>query len=276
MNMVVFNIAALVALIPMALLGFLCKPGADTDVRDLGFWTVVLVGIAGTYAWVWSIFGLGWQTGLAPTLWVTIAGALSFFAMISMASATCARLLPLFGSYLICLGVLATIWGLTGHELSRGLSPATPAVPAAWLNLHIGISVATYALVTLAATAAFAVYMQERALKARKPTFLTAVLPSAADGERLQRRLLWISAMVLGLGLVTGMVTEYMENGVVLVFNHKILFSVLAFAVIVGLLLVSRIMGLAGQRAARYLLLAYLFLTLGYPGVKLVSDIILG
>jgi ABC-type uncharacterized transport system permease subunit len=71
------------------------------------------------------------------------------------------------------------------------------------------------------------------------------------------------------------MVIEFLDRGVILIFNHKILLSILSFAVIAGMLIVHRASGMAGRRAARYLLLAYLLLTLGYPGVKLVTDVIL-
>ena len=109
----------------------------------------------------------------------------------------------------------------------------------------------------------------------RRPVKLTALLPSVSEGETLQVRLLTASAVVLGMGLATGMVIEVLDHGVILEFSHKILLSLLSFALIVALLIVHRVTGLAGRRAARYLLVAYLLLTLGYPGVKFVTDVII-
>jgi ABC-type uncharacterized transport system permease subunit len=58
--------------------------------------------------------------------------------------------------------------------------------------------------------------------------------------------------------------------------DHKTVLSFAAFLAIAGLLWVHHRGGISGRRAARYVLFAYLLLTLAYPGVKFVSDVILG
>jgi ABC-type uncharacterized transport system permease subunit len=104
---------------------------------------------------------------------------------------------------------------------------------------------------------------------------LAALLPSVADAERLQIQLLGISGIVLGLGLLTGAATQYVENGDLMEFNHKTVLALAAFVVIVLLLAVHHRTGVRGRRATRFVLLAYLLLTLAYPGVKFVTDVIL-
>jgi ABC-type uncharacterized transport system permease subunit len=85
-----------------------------------------------------------------------------------------------------------------------------------------------------------------------------------------------VAELVLGAGIVTGMALQYFESGRLLAFDHKTVLSLLAFAVI-GLLLILRLKsGLRGRRAARLALAAYLLLTLAYPGVKLVTDVLIG
>lgn len=269
MSPLLLNLAALTALLPSALLLTCRSPAPEQDVRDLVFWVVLAAAAAGALAWTWVLFAAAWQTGIAASLWVTISLSLVFFALISAVSSGFARLLVVYGPYTVVLAVIATIWAQApGRRV-----PESETGP--WLNLHIGISVTTYALMTLAAMAAMAVFLQERALKARRPTRLTAILPSVSESEALQLRLLVASAVVLGLGILTGMVIEFLYRGVVLVMNHKILLSLLSFGVIAGMLIVHRTSGMTGRRAARYLLLAYLLLTLGYPGVKLVTDVFL-
>ena len=60
-----------------------------------------------------------------------------------------------------------------------------------------------------------------------------------------------------------------------MVINHKTVLSLVAF-VVIGILLVAHFRtGIRGRRASRLVLLAYLLLTLGYPGVKFVTDILL-
>jgi ABC-type uncharacterized transport system permease subunit len=173
--------------------------------------------------------------------------------------------------YLLLLGLAATAVG-TGRQI-----PTSAVGPAAgWLDLHIVVSVLTYALVTLAAVAGLAVLLQERALKRREPTELTHLLPSVADSERLEVKLMAIAELILGLGLLTGMATEYMESGRLLAFDHKTVFAIAAFLAIGLLLWLRRSTGLRGRRAARLALAAWLLLTLAYIGVKVVQQVIIG
>jgi len=100
------------------------------------------------------------------------------------------------------------------------------------------------------------------------------MLPPMADSEQLQGRLLIASEIVLGLGLATGMSVLYFEQGILFRFDHKTVLSVATFVVIGGLLIAHAATGVRGRRAARLVLLAFLLLTLGYPGVKFVTDIL--
>ncbi len=51
---------------------------------------------------------------------------------------------------------------------------------------------------------------------------------------------------------------------------------VAAFLVLAALLIGHFRAGVRGRQAARYVLVGYLLLTLGYPGVKFVTEILLG
>jgi ABC-type uncharacterized transport system permease subunit len=112
-------------------------------------------------------------------------------------------------------------------------------------------------------------------VKRKAPTALTHKLPSISDASALQVRLLAAAAVVLAVGILTGVAEEYVTHGQLLVFNHKILLTFLALAVVIVLLVLHQRTGLRGQRAARLILLAYLLLTLAYPGVKFVTDVLL-
>jgi ABC-type uncharacterized transport system permease subunit len=133
----------------------------------------------------------------------------------------------------------------------------------------------TYALLTLAAVAGFGVLVQERALKHRRPNALSRLLPSVADGDRLQWRLLVGSMVVLALGVATGMATEHFDRGVLLRLDHKTLLSLLTLVLVIGLLAAHQRSGLRGRRAARLVLLAYVLLSLAYLGVKFVTDVLM-
>ena len=258
-----FSLSTLAALIPLTLHG-LGRDGA----RDGLYWTLMAVAVAGPLAWaVVQVSGV-WQTGLSTTLWVTVAASMALFALIAAVTRQAWRLTSLMAPYMLGLSVLATVWQ---HAPRKPLS-----IPLdAWLEAHIAVSVLTYGLVTIAAVAALAATLQDRALKSKKPTRLTARLPSVADCEFLLVRLLVIGEGVLALGLSTGMASRYLESGKLITFDHKTILTMTAFLVIGALLFAHYRSGVRGRRTARIVLLAYLLMTLGYPGVKFVTDVLM-
>ena len=263
-NALIANLAALFALIPAAIAAFRPQPA-----RDAAFWWLSAAALAGPLAWSVMHISGGWPTGLSAALWITISASMALYLVLSRWMESVWRLAPLLLPYLCLVGIVATIWGQ---------APGRPLVMAAlpaWIEAHIAFSVLTYALLTLAAVAGAAAYLRERALKTKQPTRLTAGLPAIADAERMQVRLLTVTEIVLGLGLVTGAAVQFLETGGMLVFNHKTLLSIGAFLVIGALLIAHFRTGVRGRRISRMVLLAYLLVTLGYPGVKLVTDVLL-
>ena len=145
----------------------------------------------------------------------------------------------------------------------------------AWLGTHILVSVATYGLITLAAVAALAASIQSRALKLKKRTTLAKLLPSVTSSEKLVFRLLYAGEVILAAGLITGMASQYLNTGNLLIFDHKTIFAITVFLVIGILLILNHHLGTRGRTSTHLVLLAYLLLTLGYLGVKLVTEVIL-
>lgn len=264
-NTTVLSLAAVLSMVPAAVLA-IWGPFA----RDLRFWTLAGAAALGATAWAVVQARAGWETGFGEAIWVTVAGALVVFLALAAVVRHAWRLSPILLPYLVLLAVLAAIWG---HAPAQSL---IGQAPPAWIVLHIAASVLTYILLTLAAIAGVAVLIQEWALRHRRRGGLTERLPSVADAERLELGLLLAAETVLGLGILTGMGTQYFTRGTVLVFDHKTVLTIVAFVVIGGLLAAHYRVGLRGRRAARLVLLGYLLVTLGYPGVKFVSDVLLG
>ena len=192
---IILSLAALVALIPAAVLPL----RREASGPDPLFWAAVAVAVAGPGAYSVVLLGGGWPTGLAAALWVSVAVSMVLFAVLAAVSREAWRLRPLLLPYLILLGLIAVVWGRVPAQA------VLTAAPDAWLGLHIAASVATYGLCTLAAVAAAAAFLQERALKGKRPTALSRVLPSISDASRLQVRLLAVAEAVLALGIATGM-----------------------------------------------------------------------
>lgn len=259
-----FGLSALAAMLPATVLGLRQEPASRTV-----FWAVIAVAAAGPAAYAAAQLGRGSLPSLSTALWLSVAASLVLFVLIAALTPAARRLTPLLLPYLLLMGAGALV---AGAAPQHGLSSA---VPAAWLDVHVAVSLATYGLLTLSAVAGCAVLIQERALRRRQPTALSRALPSVADGEMLQVRLLVAAEIVLGFGMLTGSATQYLASGTLLSFDHKTLLSLLAFATIAALLVVHYRTGLRGRRAARVVLVSYLLLTLAYPGVKFVSDVLI-
>jgi len=263
-TMTLLSVSALIALLPPAFLPF--RGGGQ---RNSLFWLLLGVALAGPLLWVVLAFGAGWLTGLAPALWLTVTTILAFYGLIVLVSREGFRLSALLFPYLIVLGLIATA------SLGQSGRPMEGAAPAGWVYLHIAFSLATYAVLTLAAIAGVSTFLQDRALKNKKATILTRSLPTLSAGEILELRLLGLTAGILIIGLLTGMAVQYFDTGELLVMNHKTILSLATFAIVVILLAVRYKTGLRGRKAARLVLLAYLLLTLAYPGVKFVTDVLI-
>lgn len=259
-----FGLSALASMLPAAILGL-----RHGTARGALFWVLIAVAVAGPSAFAVAQLGQGSLPSLATALWLSISASLLLYGLVALFAPAARRLTPVLLPYLLLMGAGALVaGGVRDHGLAT-------AAPAAWLDAHVAVSLATYGLLTLAAIAGVAVLLQEGALKRKQPTSLTRALPSVADGEELQVRLLVAAEAVLGAGILTGIGTEYAATGRILTFDHKTLLSYLAFAVIAALLAVHFRTGLRGRRAARLVLVAYLLLTLAYPGVKFVTDVLL-
>jgi ABC-type uncharacterized transport system permease subunit len=261
----IHSLAALLSLFPLTLA--IWRGGAA---RNGLYWVLLGVALAGPTTLVVARYGGSWNSGLSEALWVTVLGAILLFGAISALSREAWRLSSLLFPYLILLGAIGTIWD---HASESGV---TNGVPGGWILLHILVSVVTYSLLTLAAIAGLAVLLRERSMRLKRRDALSDLLPSVADSERLQVRLLVASEAVLGFDMLTGMGIQLMNTGRLLAFDHKTLLTIGGFLLIGGLLFAHFRTGLRGRKAARLFLVGYLLVTLGYPGVKFVRDVLLG
>ena len=258
-----FSLSALTALIPAAVLPF-----RESEGGLLQRW--MWLGLAAAGPTLWSIVLLAghWRADFSVALWLSISASLLCFLVVCLINQLATRLAPLLLPYLFGLGVAATVFQTTeGRAMVASLPPA-------WVIVHVVCSVATYALVTLAAVAGLSVFLSEHALKRKTFNVMTARLPAVMDAERLQVGLLIAAINVLLVGLLSGMALQIQETGEMLVADHKSILSIAAFVTIVGILIAHHRFGMRGRVAARIVLLAYLLLTLAYPGVKFVHDVL--
>ncbi len=260
------NLSALIAVLPLAVTSTRAPAG-----KTAKFWLLMVVAIVGPGLLLIIGSQDGWHTDLSTALWITVTASLVLFAAISAVTGEMWRLGALFAPYMFLLASGAVVW----TYLSSAQSTAHPEIISGWVTMHIVVSVATYALVTLAAVAGLAAALQARALKAKTQTPWIRHLPSLADCDHLVMRLLITGEAVLAIGMISGMALQYSETQTVIALNHKSILALAAFVVIGCLLAAHFKSGLRGRKAARVVLFVYLLLTLSYPGVKIVTDVIL-
>ncbi len=258
------GITAMMTLVPLCLLPW------RTEKTDWLTWFLHLVALGCCTLAMLLQLNQGWSPRLVLALWLSVVVILLLLLAVAARWRNAMALAPLLYPYLLLLVLGALL--LQGDYVEPGESSGTTA----WLVVHILFSLAAYGLVSLAAIAGLAVVVQELALKRRRPGPLSARLPPLADGERLQVSLLAWSEVLLAAAIASGMAHEVVTSGDLLRFDHKTLLALAAFVVIGLLLVLSKQRGLRGRQAARIVLLAYLLLTLAYPGVKFVSDVLAG
>ncbi len=257
-------------LVPVLLLPAGVLPFMGRFERGPRFWGAFGLAALAATAWTAAQFGHSWSTGFGPAIWLIVSACLVLFVILSLLVPEFWRLGAILGPWILVMTVLALAWSQAGAARSPGFD-----LVSEWIGLHVVLSVATYVFLTMAAIAGLAVILQERSFKRRKQGRLTPLLPSLADCERLEIRLLVTSEIILAAGIATGLAATSTTDAVVGM-NHKIVFTVAAFAVIAMLLAARQLWGTRGRRAARLVLTGYLLMTLAYPGVKFVTDVIIG
>lgn len=236
-------------------------------------WAMALIGLPAVVSILWVSLFLGghWVRSFTATLWVTVAVSSTLYAVMALRSTTLRDLVSIFHPYMFCVAVIAAAWA---HAEPHSLAGVSNNVEG-WLWIHIASAVLTYGLLTITAVVSLGGMLKERALKHKTPGLISRRLPAVLSMESVQKRLLVFAEVVLAFGLMTGMAVQYWQTGDLIIADHKSLLSICAFAVIAILLIAEHRFGIRGKRASQALLLAYLLVTLGYPGVKFVSDILI-
>lgn len=258
------NMSALLALVPVGLFSL------RSSKRTGGlFWCLLFVAACGPLLFVVVSVGTAWRSDLAMALWLAVCASLLIYLLLCWVKPIARGLSLLLVPYLFLLSLIATIAGVSPHiVLHEGL-------PGTWFSAHIAVALATYALLTLAAITGLAIFIKERALKLKQSgTGMARTLPAVADSEKLQGQLLGAAVIVLVCGLATGIALQNYLTGHVLEFDHKTVLSIVTLAILAILWLVNSQLGMRGRTVARLVLVAYLLLTLAYPGVKFVAEIL--
>ena len=175
------------------------------------------------------------------------------------------------------LGVVVLPSGLLGLLIGAALPGEAfllESLPrgAGW---HIAIAVPAYGVLSLAFAQALLLWMHEKQLRQINRRRLFPALPALETMESNLLHLIVLGFALLTVNLLTGMISTHRSHGVLLLFTHHILLSLLAWAGFGALLAGRALFGWRGQMAAQWTIAAFAVLALAYFGTRFVQDVIL-
>jgi ABC-type uncharacterized transport system permease subunit len=213
-------------------------------------------------ALLWGLFGDPPRFGFAPALSVTAWLVLTVYAIER-------QMFPQMRARwaLAALGAVALLLALVfpGTELRVGTS--------GWLPLHWALGIASYGLFAAAVVHAWLMQRAEREM--RRATEPHAGVPLLTL-ERLTFRFAGAGFVLLSATLLAGLFFSESLYGRPWKWDHKTVFSVLAWLAFALLLLGRSRFGWRGRRAVRMLYTGSLLLLLAYVGSRFVLEVVLG
>lgn len=209
----------------------------------------------------WSLLGDRPRFGFAPALSMTAWLVLTVYAVER-------QVFP----------QLPSRWALAGLGTATVLLalvfPGTPlhVSASAWLPLHWALGIASYGLFAAAVVHAWLMMRAERAMRLAADS--QAGMPLLTL-ERLTFRFVTGGFALLSATLLAGLVFGEATGGTGWRWDHKTIFSVLAWIAFALLLLGRARFGWRGRKAVRVLYVGSLLLLLAYVGSRFVLEVIL-
>ena len=201
--------------------------------------------------------------GFAPALSITFWLVLTVYAIER-------RLFPQLQAHWALAGlgsgamVLSVIFPGTSYHM----------VASPWLPMHWALGLASYGLFAAAVVHGWLMTRSERSIRLAEENDAGVPLMTL---ERLTFRFVEAGFVLLSATLLVGWLfaEQLYGPGLVWKWNHKTLFSVLAWLVFAGLLIGRARLGWRGRKAVRVLYLGSGLLLLGYAGSRFVLEVVL-
>jgi len=138
---------------------------------------------------------------------------------------------------------------------------------------HLLLSVAGYAILTLAALYACMQLLLDRALRNKSIGFFVQAMPSLMDiSNHLFAHVRW-ATWLIGLSILTGLTWQWVEMHHFALFNHKVLLALFAWVALLTLHHFRKKAAWHHNRGSKMVLFAYISLMLAYFGVKIIQNI---
>ncbi len=210
----------------------------------------------------------GFSMSLGHSISLVALVVTTIFVLISMARATVNLGLAILPTAVLAL--LAGRWLNPGHE---AISIAHPG-----FEWHIVLGIITFSLLSLAFAQSLLILVQEKQLKSHKPPqsgISLISLPALQSMETLLFQILWLGFVVLSITLALGILVNRSEYGIVLLFNHHIVLTLLTWLAYAILLFGRHFFGWRGRQASIYTIICYSLFLVGYFGPRIVRELII-
>lgn len=251
--------AAAGAAVSYAVLGFATQRLGPRTVRSLLFAAWLLHAVTLTE----GLLGDPPRFGFAPAISMTVWLVLTVYAIER-------RLFPQLRAHwaLAGLGTAAVVLSIAFPGSSYHM------VASPWLPLHWALGIASYGLFAVAVVHGWLMQRAERAIRLASSSGAGVPLLTL---ERLTFRFVEAGFVLLSATLLVGWLFAEQLYGLGLAWkwNHKTVFSLLAWLVFAGLLIGRARLGWRGAKAVRVLYLGSGLLLLGYAGSRFVLEVVL-
>lgn len=209
-----------------------------------------------------GLLGEPQRFGFAPALSTTTWLVLTVYAVESrlLPQLQAQWALPGLGAVAVALAVV-----FPGSSFSR--------IASIWLPLHWALGIASYGLFAAAVAHGWLMQRSERAMRSAGPNAAGVPLMTL---ERLTFRFVEAGFVLLSATLLVGWLFAEQLYGLGLAWqwNHKTIFSLLAWLAFASLLIGRARFGWRGLRAVRILYLGCGLLLLGYVGSRFVLEVV--
>jgi len=172
------------------------------------------------------------------------------------------------------LGVFVTPLALTSiliaSVLPKRVEPLVPALQSYWLPIHVGVSLAAYALFSLAFVAAVAYLLQERRLKEPRRRGWVRQLPSLETLDNLARRLALVGLVLMTGSLFSGSLWAEKAWGIVWPWEPQQIASLVTWLIYAVYFYARHSADWRGRRAAWLLVAGFVSMLITFVGADLL------
>ena len=145
-----------------------------------------------------------------------------------------------------------------------------------YFTLHINVAILSYSFLTIGAILSIFILLFEKTLITKnkilgKLTNSFSLLPI----EKFLFKIYWFGFILLSLTLLSGILFSNEIFGTTSIWNHKFIFSIMAWLTYSAMLFGRNQYGWRGKKAVVISLIAFVFLFLAYFGTKFVVEILL-